>query len=402
MPGKAIAHYKWAVESNPSSGLEAINALFYLLGSFVLLLGIVLYIRRKPGRTRLNTEELNAPNNEPVKIDEPEEIPPTLKVEAAPKLNEAAPAKSPATRPTWWSALSKTRLKFEWGSSRSEINEIKSALEEACLVSDLGLKNTEELISRVTWDAIATEPAISRIPKAKQQAAVTLSAWLASAESLPSWPTLNQPENGPKVIWFVGVNGVGKTTSIAKLASELKSRGHSVLLAAGDTFRAAAGEQLEIWAQRLGIECVRGAPGADSSSVLFDAIKSAEAKKIDFVLCDSAGRLHNQSQLMEALGKNKRVMQKALSEAPHETLLVLDAHTGQNMLSQAKQFNESVKLTGLILTKLDGSARGGAVVAVAKELGLPILRLGLGESPEDFSRFEKEPFVRALLGTSET
>jgi fused signal recognition particle receptor len=384
------------VETSPN---EAFSSLIYLLGSFVLLLGVILLVRRRPGRSRLDPAALNPPKESEKLADE---ITPTLVVEASPKITEdISPKPLAAPKPTWWSALSKTRLKFEWGGAKSEIKEIKAALEEACIVSDLGLKNTEELLSKVSWDLIANEPANLRISKAKDQAAVTLTQWLSAAESAPGWPSLNATDKGPKVIWFVGVNGVGKTTSIAKLASELKSRGHTVLLAAGDTFRAAAGEQLEIWANRLGIECVRGAAGADSSSVLFDAIKSAEAKKIEFVLCDSAGRLHNQSQLMEALGKNKRVMQKALAEAPHETLLVLDAHTGQNMISQARLFHESVQLTGLILTKLDGSARGGAVVAVAKELGLPILRLGLGESPEDFSPFEKGPFVRALVGSSQ-
>lgn len=302
------------------------------------------------------------------------------------------------TQNSWWNALSKTRSRFVFGSSKVEAAQLRDALEEACLVSDLGVHNTAEALKSIDWKTISKLPSDERESEAKQRLADLFSQWLKlSSPDIDSanWPNVDVE---PRVIWFVGVNGVGKTTSIAKLASELKSRGHSVLLAAGDTFRAAAGEQLETWAQRIGIECVRGANGADSSSVLFDAIESAKAKKIDFVLCDSAGRLHNQSQLMEALAKNKRVMAKALTNAPHETLLVLDAHTGQNMLTQAQQFQEAVGLSGLILTKMDGTARGGAVVAVARQAKTPIRRLGLGETDKDFMTFEPQRFVEALLG----
>ena len=303
----------------------------------------------------------------------------------------------------WWKALTKTRTRFSFGS-KTEIKELKIALEEACLVSDLGVQNTEETLTELPWSDLAKVPESSRLQASKEALGTLLKNWLASSgqsASSEDWPR-RSTDGEPTVLWFVGVNGVGKTTSIAKLASELKGRGHSVLLAAGDTFRAAAGEQLETWAERIGIECVRGAAGADSSSVLFDAIQSARAKKVDFVLCDSAGRLHNQTQLMDALAKNKRVMAKALPAAPHETLLVLDAHTGQNMLAQAKQFQEAVGLTGLILTKLDGSARGGAVVAVARQTRTPIRRLGLGESEKDFVSFEATAFVDALLGLPES
>jgi fused signal recognition particle receptor len=307
---------------------------------------------------------------------------------------------SPHEESSWWRALSKTRSRFMWGSSKMEASQLREVLEEACLVSDLGVANTSEALDALDWKSLAMLPAVERELQSKQALAKIFSSWFATSKSFEenqSWPTKNSGED-PKVLWFVGVNGVGKTTSIAKLAAELKSRGHSVILAAGDTFRAAAGEQLESWAQRLGIDCIRGADGADSSAVLFDAIESAKARKIDFVLCDSAGRLHNQSQLMQALAKNKRVMAKALPEAPHETLLVLDAHTGQNMLAQAKQFQESVGITGLILTKMDGTARGGAVVAVARQTQTPLRRLGLGETEKDFVAFDADAFVAALLG----
>jgi len=322
-----------------------------------------------------------------------------------PRTAEAPPtpvaAPSPVapveTAPTLWNlALSKTRHLFGLKAA-SDVRALRDSLEEACLVSDLGVSNTEEALGSLDWTHIEALALAERPAHVRQELKRHLRPWVSTAvNEAPSWPT---PRSGePSVFWFVGVNGVGKTTSIAKLASELKTRGHSVMLAAGDTFRAAAGEQLETWAERLDIPCVRGPSGADSSAVLFDAIQSAKAKRIEFVLCDSAGRLHNQSQLMEALKKNKRVMDKALPGAPHEILLVLDANTGQNMLHQAEAFLKDVGVTGLILTKLDGTARGGAVVAVARKTGLPIRRLGLGETPADFRAFDAEGFVEGLIG----
>ncbi len=296
---------------------------------------------------------------------------------------------------SWWTALAKTRARFLF--SNSEIKALREAMEEACITSDLGVGNTSEAMTQVNWAELGEVVETKRSHEAKKKLAEVIELWVTPSETAKqtSWPEL---KSKPTVIWFVGVNGVGKTTSIAKLAEELKNRGHSVLLAAGDTFRAAAGEQLETWANRLEIPCVRGQAGSDSSSVLFDGIQSAKAKNIDFVLCDSAGRLHNQLQLMEALAKNKRVMDKALPGAPHECLLVLDANTGQNMLSQAEHFLSAVGVTGLVLTKLDGTARGGAVVAVARKTGLPIRRLGLGESLKDFTAFDPKPFSEALVG----
>ncbi len=378
----------------PPNFEDPLTTLIFLIGSLGILLGFLFLLKRTKRSRGLKTptsDEISGP-----KTDHPQPLIESLPPDRG--LGLEAPIEVSKGKSRWWSALSKTRLRFEWGGKNAEIAEIKAALEEAFIISDLGVGNTQELLSNLSWDQIAREPENLRLAGAKRLAAETLENWLKPASDGKEWPP--PPKNGePIVIWFIGVNGVGKTTSIAKLAAELKGKGRSVLLAAGDTFRAAAGEQLEIWAERLGIECVRGAQGSDSSSVLFDAIKSAQAKGTEYVLCDSAGRLHNQNQLMEALGKNRRVMEKALPGAPHESLLVLDAHTGQNMLAQAKNFHQSVKLTGLILTKLDGSARGGAVVAVAKELGIPIRRLGLGESADDFCEFQHAPFISALLGT---
>ncbi|MEY4761501.1 MAG: hypothetical protein RLZZ200_1357 [Pseudomonadota bacterium] len=202
----------------------------------------------------------------------------------------------------------------------------------------------------------------------------------------------------PYVVMVVGVNGSGKTTSIGKLATRLSHDGHKVMLAAGDTFRAAASEQLDIWAQRSGAVIVQQESGADPGAVVFDAMKAAQSRGVDVLLADTAGRLHSQSHLMEELKKVKRVIQRVDPSAPHEVLLVLDANQGQNALAQAREFNAAVGVTGLVLTKLDGTARGGIVVAIAKQLGLPIRFIGIGEQAEDFGEFDAEGFAGLLIG----
>ncbi len=202
--------------------------------------------------------------------------------------------------------------------------------------------------------------------------------------------------DGPEVIFVVGVNGTGKTTSIAKLAHQLKGEGKSVLLAAGDTFRAAAVEQLEIWADRVGVDCVRQGAGADPAAVVFDALNAAAARDIDVVIVDTAGRLHTKTNLMAELGKMAKVIRRKTGRDP-ETLLVVDGNTGQNGLSQAKAFAETIPVQGLILTKLDGTAKGGIVVAIAESLGLPVCYVGMGEQVEDLAVFDVELFVDALF-----
>ena len=201
----------------------------------------------------------------------------------------------------------------------------------------------------------------------------------------------------PAVILVIGVNGVGKTTSIAKLAHLYKSQGKSVLLAAGDTFRAAAAEQLEVWAGRAGVPIVKGGEGADPASVIFDAVQSAAAKGTDIAICDTAGRLHNKKNLMDELSKISRVVQKACQSASCETLLVLDAITGQNAISQASQFIDAAGATGIILTKLDGTAKGGAVISVKEKLGLPVRFVGVGEGMDDLMAFDAAAFADALF-----
>jgi len=204
-------------------------------------------------------------------------------------------------------------------------------------------------------------------------------------------------ESQPYTILMVGVNGVGKTTTIGKLAKKLQNDGFSVLLAAGDTFRAAAIEQLQVWGERNRIAVIAQQNGADSASVIYDAIQAGRARQVDVVIADTAGRLHTQSNLMEELKKIKRVMAKVDESAPHEVLLVVDASTGQNALNQAVQFHEAVGVTGLILTKLDGTAKGGIVFAIARRLGLPIRFIGVGESIEDLREFDAAEFIVALL-----
>jgi fused signal recognition particle receptor len=198
-------------------------------------------------------------------------------------------------------------------------------------------------------------------------------------------------------VLIIGVNGSGKTTSIGKLARQLRLQGLSVLMAAGDTFRAAAVEQLKIWAERTGASFSAQQTGADPGAVIFDALQSAQSRHIDVVLADTAGRLHSQTHLMDELKKVKRVIQRLDAEAPQEVLLVLDANQGQNALAQAQQFNAALGVTGLVLTKLDGSARGGIVVAIARALKLPIRFIGVGEKPEDFGPFDAQAFANALV-----
>ena len=208
---------------------------------------------------------------------------------------------------------------------------------------------------------------------------------------------LNLNKNGLSVILFVGVNGVGKTTSIAKIANQYKKEGKKVLLAAGDTFRAGAIEQLTVWAKRIGVDIVTHEAGSDPSSVMFDAAKKAKSEGYDLLLCDTAGRLQNKVNLMNELSKMKRVIQHEIPDAPHETLLVIDATTGQNGMSQAKAFKEATDVTGVILTKLDGTSKGGIVLAIRHELGIPIKYIGLGEGVDDLEVFDIEQYLYGLF-----
>ena len=266
------------------------------------------------------------------------------------------------------------------------------ALEEALLAADVGVKMTMDLVSRVEKRAraenLSTSEDLIRLVKSE-----TVSVLQGKDR------TLARSKTPPTVYLFAGVNGTGKTTSIAKLAKRFGDAGQTVVIAAADTFRAAATEQLEIWAKRVGAHVVKGSEGADPGAVVFDAIGYARAHGADYLLVDTAGRLHTNQNLMEELKKIARVASKA-GAAPAETLLVIDATTGQNGLSQAARFKEAVQITGIFLTKLDGSARGGIVVAIEDELGVPVKLVGVGESADDLVTFDPEEFAEALFNES--
>ncbi|HEU0011959.1 MAG TPA: signal recognition particle-docking protein FtsY [Verrucomicrobiae bacterium] len=262
-------------------------------------------------------------------------------------------------------------------------------VEAALLAADLGTAVTQQILDEAT-KAYETQgrAGMDIIEIARQAVEKSLSE--ASAE-------LGQQPSGLTVVSVVGVNGTGKTTTAAKLAHLLQSRGQSVVLAACDTFRAAAVEQIKLWGQRLNVPVVAGASNADPASVAHDGIASALAKSAAWLLVDTAGRLHTKHNLMQELQKVHRVMDKKLPGAPHETLLVLDATTGMNALNQAREFHKAVRLTGLVVTKLDGTSKGGMVVAIQKELGLPIKFVGLGEQPDDLQPFDAKQFAEALF-----
>ena len=262
-------------------------------------------------------------------------------------------------------------------------------LEEMLIASDLGAAAAAEFVKGVREEARRGRAVSS------QDVRALLGRFLE--ETLANAAAPLYLDARPTVILVLGVNGAGKTTSTGKLAAALKARGKSVMLAAADTFRAAAIEQLEEWGRRADVEVIRQAAGADPSAVVFDAVKAAHSRGVDVLLVDTAGRLHTKSNLMEELVKLKKVVSRQVAGAPHESLMVLDAPTGQNGLQQAKMFHEAVGLTGLILTKLDGTAKGGIVVRIYQELGVPIKFVGVGERLEDLQPFDAKIFVNALL-----
>jgi fused signal recognition particle receptor len=263
-------------------------------------------------------------------------------------------------------------------------------LEEALLASDLGPAAARSVME-------AARSAIRRQGTTSVDAIrALLAAQVAELLVVPE-PESRQPVAPPRVTLFVGTNGSGKTTTIAKLAKRYRDAGETVLLAAGDTFRAAAIEQLQIWGKRIGADVIAHQPGADPSAVVFDACKAATARKVDRLLVDTAGRLHTKSNLMEELKKIHRIIARAIPGAPHETLLVLDATTGLNAVAQAREFHQAVTLSGIVVTKLDGTAKGGAVVGIARDLGVPVRFVGVGESAEDLQPFNPQEFAAALF-----
>ena len=280
---------------------------------------------------------------------------------------------------------------------RAPDEELLEDLEGALLAADLGTSAVARLMQRVREEMRGADAQTS------EGLQNVLSRSLYNILKSVSGPTIDQLVNEspkPFVTLVVGVNGVGKTTIIAKIAQRMTQAGRRPLLVAGDTFRAAAIDQLQVWADRIGVEVIRQRHGADPAAVAFDGMVAAKARMVDMVLVDTAGRLHTKSNLMDELRKVKRVIAQELPGAPHEVLLVLDATVGQNALAQARQFHEVVGVTGLALTKLDGTARGGIVVAIAEELKLPLRLIGVGEGADDLQDFNAEAFVAALFGQS--
>ena len=271
-------------------------------------------------------------------------------------------------------------------------DDLLDELEEALILSDLGVDTAVEAVDRLREQVKAGR--LRESDQVRDALAEILADMTGGADPEARKLKLNTV---PSVILVIGVNGAGKTTTIGKLAHNLKTEGKSVLLAAGDTFRAAAADQLEIWANRAGVDIVRQTEGADPAAVVFDALAAAKARNIDVVLVDTAGRLQNKVNLMKELEKISRVIDKALPGASRETLLVLDGTTGQNALSQAKAFSETAGITGIVLTKLDGTAKGGVVISISHTMGIPVKYIGIGEKIDDLVPFDPADFVRALF-----
>ena len=290
----------------------------------------------------------------------------------------------------FWQKLKKIYMGDVFGSAISEADEaFFDDLEEMLILADVGMETSVEAVKELRQRMI--EDKISGQEPVKACLREILAEKLQVGD-----PALNLSTR-PSVVLVVGVNGVGKTTSIGKLANSLRQEGKRVLLCAGDTFRAAAADQLEIWANRARCEIVRQKEGADPGAVLFDALQAAKARGADVVICDTAGRLHNKANLMAELAKLRKIIDRELPEAALEILLVLDATTGQNGLIQAKQFQEISGCTGIVLTKLDGTAKGGIVIAIARELQVPVKFVGLGEDIKDLQPFDAEEYVEALI-----
>jgi fused signal recognition particle receptor len=354
----------------------------------------------------LDREEENAVLRAEALASEPETEPAAQA--AAESEPEPEPVRTPlqekpvAEKQGWFarirSGLGKTRANLTEGIAglflgKKQIDdELIEDLETQLLMADVGIEATTEIIDRLT-DRVSRKELKDpqALYRALQDELATMLDTVAKPLALPA------KGEGPFVILVVGVNGVGKTTTIGKLTQRFQREGRSVMLAAGDTFRAAAVEQLKVWGERNKVPVIAQHTGADSASVIYDAVAAAKARKIDVLIADTAGRLHNKGHLMEELKKVHRVMGKLDDTAPHEVMLVLDAGTGQNALSQASTFNEAVPVTGITLTKLDGTAKGGIIFALAKQLGTPIRFIGVGESLDDLRPFEARDFVDALF-----
>ncbi|MFO7983162.1 MAG: signal recognition particle-docking protein FtsY [Desulfuromonadales bacterium] len=367
---------------------RSMTALGILYVTAILLVAFVIFLLLRRTRHRPKErpeEERETPAAEPLE-EEPAEAEPEVAVEPEPV--------SPLERMR--EGLAKTQASLvgridELLRGKREIDEeLLEEIEEVLVTADVGVKTTQDIVRSLE----------ERLGRQELQDAAALRAALkeemARRLHFEAEP-LNHSQAKPFVIMVVGVNGVGKTTTIGKLARRFTEEGKSVILGAGDTFRAAAVDQLSIWSERTGVDIIRHDEGSDPAAVAFDAIKAARAREIDVLILDTAGRLHTQVNLMEELKKVHRVLGREMEGAPHETLLVLDATTGQNALTQARLFHEAVDITGIALTKLDGTSRGGIVVAIGEELGVPVRYVGIGEKAGDLRSFDPDLFVEALF-----
>jgi fused signal recognition particle receptor len=324
----------------------------------------------------------------------------TKTTDAAKASVDAAKASAKASVDKLKSGLTRTR-KFFVGGLRSLLRgrkldqELLNELEQRLITSDLGVKASAKIAEdlNVAWKEGKIDSGDQALDFLKQE---------MKAYWPPESRDITYAAEGPTVILVSGVNGAGKTTSIAKLAHHMKSQGKTVIVAACDTFRAGAVNQLSIWAERIGVEIVKHAQNSDPAAVAYDACDAAVNRKADVLIVDTAGRLHTQDNLMRELSKIRRVIEKRIPNAPHEVLLVLDATTGQNAIRQAEEFMKAVQVTGIFLTKLDGTAKGGIVIAIRHQLNLPVKFVGLGEKPEDIEPFNPEEFVEALFTEEET
>ena len=314
------------------------------------------------------------------------------------KLKEKFTAKTDQASEKFKEGLTKTRDSFAGKVNqlvaryRKVDEDFFEELEEILITADVGFNTVMELI-----EELKTEVKLRNIQDTKEvQAVISEKLVEIYRKSEETDPGMNMQKD-LTVILFVGVNGVGKTTTIGKLAHKYKSEGKNVLLAAGDTFRAGAIEQLEVWGERVGVSVVKQASGSDPAAVMYDAVQAAKSRNVDVLLCDTAGRLQNKVNLMKELEKVKKVIEREIPGAPHEVILVLDATTGQNALVQAKMFKEVTDVSGIVLTKLDGTAKGGIVLAIRNELGIPVKFVGLGEKMDDLQEFDAEKYVYGLF-----
>jgi fused signal recognition particle receptor len=374
------------VEAHPVEAGIAVGVL-----ALALLAGLIVRsVRRRRAGALPEVEPEVAPETAPpAEAPEPVEAAPPVAVEPEPEVTEPPP------RPVGLRArLVRTQEALvgrieQLVAGRSVEGDVLDELEALLFSADLGVSTAESLLQAVRKEASGGDAA-----RVREVLRETVAAKLRAVEP----PAEGVPHGGPPhVVLVLGVNGSGKTTTLGKLAAHHRQAGRSVILGAGDTFRAAAREQLQAWGERVGCEVVVGRPGGDPSAVAFDTLKAAIARNIDVALIDTAGRLQTREPLLEELRKIVRVIGRALPDAPHETLLVLDANTGQNAISQARIFTEAAPVTGLVLTKLDGTAKGGVLVGLADEFGLPVRYVGVGEGIDDLREFRAEEFVEALF-----